>query len=166
MSFIFLFMKKELPQKIPSWELQWMNPPHKTLLVHQRDNVTSWQDKTTRWQTWHFHLVTANWKELRGSLSFWLVPISTKKSKRVGSKIYWLSSGMGGKPGLGRLVVSQEHVSAEIWKNIWWVSWVEGSSPNQQDKYFFQISARTLFLALSHTFHCFQTHLVGYISKL
>ncbi len=39
-------------------------------------------------------------------------------------------------------------------------------SPNQQARYFFQISARTLFLALSHTFHCFQTHLVSYISKL
>ncbi len=39
-------------------------------------------------------------------------------------------------------------------------------SPNQQAKYFFQISARTLLLALSHTCYCFQTHLVGYSSKL
>ncbi len=45
------------------------------------------------------------------------------------------------------------------------VGWKD-PSPNQQARYFFQISARTLFLALSHTFHCFQTHLVGYISKL
>ncbi len=41
-----------------------------------------------------------------------------------------------------------------------------GPSPNQQARYFFQISAWTLFMALSHTFHGFQTHLVGYISKL
>ncbi len=33
-------------------------------------------------------------------------------------------------------------------------------SPNQQARYFIQISARTLFLALS------QTHSVGHISKL
>ncbi len=45
------------------------------------------------------------------------------------------------------------------------VGWKE-PSPNQQARYFFQISARTLFLALSHTFRCLQTHLVGYSSKL
>ncbi len=66
-------------------------------------------------------------------------------------------------------VISQEHVSAEIWKK-YLASWLGGRirdvSPNQQARYFFQISAWTLFLALSHTFHCFQTHSVGYISKL
>ncbi len=39
-------------------------------------------------------------------------------------------------------------------------------SLNQQARYFFKISAQTLFLTLSHTFHCFQTHSAGYISKL
>ncbi len=32
-------------------------------------------------------------------------------------------------------------------------------SSNQQTRYFIQISAQTLFLVLSHTFHCFHTHL-------
>ncbi len=62
-----------------------------------------------------------------------------------------------------RQILRQEHVSAEIRKK-YVESW--DPSPNQQARYFFQISARTLFLALSHTFHCFQTHLVSYISKL
>ncbi len=35
------------------------------------------------------------------------------------------------------------------------VGWVEGS---QEPEYFILISAQTLFLVLSHTFHCFQTH--------
>ncbi len=40
--------------------------------------------------------------------------------------------------------------------------------PNQQARYFIQISAQILFLALSYTFNCFQTYLVlvGYSSKL
>ncbi len=38
-------------------------------------------------------------------------------------------------------------------------------SPNQQARYFIQISAQTLFLVLSYTFHYFLTHVVGYSSK-
>ncbi len=51
-------------------------------------------------------------------------------------------------------------------RNIWQVGWVEGSFPQPKARYVFHISARTLFLALSHTVHYFQTHVVGYISKL
>ncbi len=71
-------------------------------------------------------------------------------------------------------MISQEHVrdlkevSGELvgWKDPTNLKGEWDPSPNQQARYFFQISAWTLFLALSHTFDCFQTHLVGYISKL
>ncbi len=70
-------------------------------------------------------------------------------------------------------ILSQEHVSTEIWMK-YLASWLGGRIPlclwdpslNQQARYFIQISAWTLVLVLSHSFHNIQAHLVRYGFKV